>query len=374
MSPAKLYIGAGFECASHIRSDGTRLDLTASSQHERLAKQDYQQVVSLGLQEVRDGLRWHLIERVPHVYDWSSWLGMLRAANASGVHVTWDLCHYGWPDHLDVWSGAFVEHFARFSAAAARVMRDESDAIPQYCPVNEMSYLAWAGGQVAWMNPGARDRAADLKRQLARAYIASIEAIRSVDPRARFLVSEPLIHVADPGSNAAGAEAFHEAQFEAIDMLIGRVAPELGGASHYLDRVGVNYYPHNQWYLDGPTIPFGHFAYRPLREMLCEVAARYQRSIVISETGAEAGSRPYWLHYVCGEVREAQRRGFQVDGIFIYPILNYLGWDNNRACEAGLLSMPNLADHRDIDLEYGEELKRQQAIFGAVRTGLRLAS
>jgi hypothetical protein len=33
-----------------------------------------------GLLTVRDGLRWHLIEREPGRYDWSSWLPMLEAA------------------------------------------------------------------------------------------------------------------------------------------------------------------------------------------------------------------------------------------------------------------------------------------------------
>ena len=39
--------------------------------------------------------------------------------------------------------------------------------------------------------------------------------------------------------------------------------------------IGVNFYPHNQWYLDGPTIPVGHHEFRPLADMLVEVAERY---------------------------------------------------------------------------------------------------
>ena len=46
---------------------------------------------------------------------------MLEAARAAGVQVVWDLCHYGWPDDLDVFSPAFVERFARFAGAAARI-------------------------------------------------------------------------------------------------------------------------------------------------------------------------------------------------------------------------------------------------------------
>jgi hypothetical protein len=30
----------------------------------------------------------------------------------------------------------------------------------------------------------------------------------------------------------------------------------------------MNYYPDNQWYLGGSTVPMGHYAYRPLRPCL----------------------------------------------------------------------------------------------------------
>ena len=41
---------------------------------------------------------------------------MLEAARDEGVQVIWDLCHYGWPDDLDIFSPQFVERFARFCA------------------------------------------------------------------------------------------------------------------------------------------------------------------------------------------------------------------------------------------------------------------
>ena len=78
---------AGFECSTQRRRDGRRLDLLASTGHDRLAPQDYRQVAGLGLRTVRDGLRWHLIEARPRDYDWSSFLPMLRAARAAGVEA-----------------------------------------------------------------------------------------------------------------------------------------------------------------------------------------------------------------------------------------------------------------------------------------------
>ena len=72
---------------------------------------------------------------------------MLRAARGTGTQVIWDLAHWGWPDDVDIWSPSFIERFARFAGAVARVVRDETDAVPFYTPVNEISFWAWAGGR-----------------------------------------------------------------------------------------------------------------------------------------------------------------------------------------------------------------------------------
>jgi hypothetical protein len=356
----------GFECASQRRRDGTRLDLLASTGHERFAEQDYAQARAHGLRTVRDGVRWHLVETDPDVYRWSSWLPMLRAAQAGGMQVIWDLCHYGWPQHLDIWSASFVEHFARYSRAAAQLVKDETDTVPFFCPVNEMSFWAWAGGEVARMNPFTAERGNDLKRQLVRAYLASVDAIRTVEPRARFIVSEPLIHVVGgavgPGEQSS-AESYRLAQFQAHDMLSGRVEPELGGGREYLDIVGVNIYPDNQWYLNGSTIPLGHHAYRPLHEMLLEVWERYDRPVLLSETGSEGTARPYWLHHVCAEVLQAMQHDAVIEGICLYPLADYHGWDDDRICHAGLFSLPGVEGRRIPYAPLLEELKRQQALF-----------
>ena len=68
------FFQAGFECASHRRRDGVRLDLLRATGHDRHLFQDYRQCKSLGFSTLRDGLRWHLIEKAPGKYDWSSWL------------------------------------------------------------------------------------------------------------------------------------------------------------------------------------------------------------------------------------------------------------------------------------------------------------
>lgn len=139
------FVMAGYECSSQRRQDGRRLDLLAATGHARWAHKDYAQLAGLNVRCARDGLRWHLIERSPGRYDWSSFLPMLRAARDHQVQVIWDLCHYGYPDDLDVWRPSFVDRFARFAGAVAGLMSDEGISVPFYSPVNEISFWSWAG-------------------------------------------------------------------------------------------------------------------------------------------------------------------------------------------------------------------------------------
>ena len=371
------FFQGGFECSTLGRPDGRRLDLVAATRHDELAAADYRLLARHGIRTVRDGLRWHLIEHSPGRYDWSSFLPMLRASHQAGVQVIWDLCHYGWPEDIDIWTPAFVDRFARFAAAAARIVREESGEVPFYCPVNEISFWAWAGGEVAMFGPLARGRADPLKRQLVRASIAAIEAVRGVDPRARIVHADPVINVVAPSErpeDLAEAEAYRLAQFEGWDMLSGRLAPELGGQREYLDIVGVNYYPDNQWYLHGSKIPLGHHCYGPFEDILTETYDRYERPILIAETGAEGSARVAWLTYVAGETRAAMSRGVPVEGICIYPILAYPGWQNERHCAVGLIGCAGPAERHTVYLPLAAELRRQQALFaGAASAGMQAA-
>jgi beta-glucosidase/6-phospho-beta-glucosidase/beta-galactosidase len=319
---------------------------------------DYRQLAALGIGCARDGLRWHLIESRPGYYDWSSFLPMLRAARDSNVQVVWDLCHYGYPDDLDIWRPEFVDRFARFAGAVARLMKEEGGRAPFYSPINEISFWSWAGGQVGYFNPGIHERGQELKHQLVRANIAAIESIREQAPDARFIQCDPLINVLAQSrrlDDVNKAEHHRLAQFEAWDMLAGRQWPGLGGREEYLDIVGVNFYPHNQWYLGGERILRGNRHYRPLAGMLTEVYQRYRRPMLLSETGAEDQARVPWLEYVSDQIALAMGRGVPVDALCWYPFLDYAGWDDGRYCPAGVFGFAdgegNRAPYHPLQLQ-----------------------
>jgi hypothetical protein len=360
------FFQAGFECSSHRRRDGVRLDLIRATSHDRHVASDYRQCAELGLATLRDGLRWHLIEKSPGRYDWSSWLPALEAAELVGVQVIWDLFHYGSPDHVDQAAPDFHERFAAFAFAAMEIQQSVSRRPPVVCPLNEISFLCWAVDSGYFPRVGPKEKGW-LKRQLVRAGIAAAHAIRAQWPDAAFVWAEPLIHIAPKHHRKREVEAAERrrlGQFEAYDWLMGRAEPELGGREDFVDAVGLNFYPHNQWYLNGPTIPMGHHEYRPLADMLVEVAERYGKPLILSETGAEGSGRPAWFHYVCDEVRKAQARGADIDGICLYPVTAYPGWDNSRHCQVGLFSPVGSDGKRHVYEPLRDELERQRAIFG----------
>jgi hypothetical protein len=332
-----VFLG-GFECSCHRLRCGKRLDLLSSTRHGELADQDYARLAALGMSACREGVSWIACER-REGYDFTSAVSRLRAADRHGLQVIWDLMHFGWPDGLDVFSPQFPDRFARYAAAFAAFLDGEADQVAMIAPINEISFLAWAGGDVACMNPFEQARGVELKAQLVLATIASIEAIRSRLPAARFVQPEPIINIVPALSQPktwARAQADQLLQYQAWDMLTGRVWPSLGGHPRYLDIIGVNFYPDNQFMLDGTTVARGDERYKPLSSMLLEVWQRYQRPMLISETGCEGGARPEWLHYVVAESERALEGGCELHGITLYPIVAHPGWEDDRCCDNGL--------------------------------------
>src|SRR5438477_10196706 len=108
----KSYLMGGFECSTHRRRDGRRLDIIAATGHDRHAGEDYKRLADEGMLTARDGLRWHLIETTSGRYDFSSVEAQIHAATDNGVQVIWDLFHYGYPESINVFSADFPARLA----------------------------------------------------------------------------------------------------------------------------------------------------------------------------------------------------------------------------------------------------------------------
>lgn len=356
------YLMGGFECSTHRNYKRKRIDVIHATRHDEFAEADYRRLLSVGMRTARDGVRWHLIERAPFQYDFSSAANQIRAARKTGIQVIWDLLHYGYPDDLDIFSPDFPVRFAVFAEAFAEFLLGEDDRAPFFCPVNEISFFSWAAAEVAWFHPFRRHRGDELKRQLVRASIAAVDRIRAVFPAARFVQSEPAIHVSSASKSEekiAAAEERRQSQFHAFDMLLGRREPELGGAERYLDIIGLNYYFDNQWRHENARRVFlGSKNYRPFNLILREFAERYERPILIAETGIENEARPEWFAYIAEQVRIAEADGVPIQGICLYPVVNHPGWDDDRHCYNGLWDYADEAGNREIYQPLAEETKK----------------
>jgi hypothetical protein len=366
----------GFECSTHRPHHGRRLDIIAATQHDRFVAKDYARLRQQGISTARDGIRWHLIEQTPGQYDFSSALPMVRAARDAGVQIIWDLCHYGWPDDIDLFKPEFVHRFARFARAFARVLADETDTIPFFAPINEISFFSWAAGTVGYIYPFATDRGEELKAQLVRATIEAIEAVWEINSRTRIVHTDPIIKVlADPQrpEDLSEAEAYTRTQLDAWDMIGGRFRPEVGGQEKYLDIIGVNYYPHNQWiYRNLPFHPeFKLYRSDPLyydfRYLLRDIHEHFNRPIFIAETGSDGDDRASWLRYIGDEVQAAMQAGVPIEGLCLYPIVNFPWWDDDAHLHNGLWDYADEHGERVLYQPLAQELQHQRSCIKQIR-------
>lgn len=363
LSIFRTFLQAGFECSTHKLRSGKRLDLLRSTQHDCLASEDYRRLHSFGIRTVRIGARWHLIEQSPGEYNFESLAVLFDAAIDTGTEVLLDLLHFGWPDHVDVFSASFPADFGRFVHALTRFVRQRRDCCTMFSPANEISFLSWAGGDVGAVNPHAIGRGHELKRILVRAAVAASEVLLNELDHVRLIAPEPVIHIvgnpAVPGDDVE-AEMYRMAQFQAWDMLCGNMAPELGGRPEYLDIIGVNFYDRNQWVHNSTSLSRTDPRYRPFHQILEEVWNRYHRPLFVSETGTENSGRADWFNYVCDEVITAQYSRIPVHGVCLYPIVNHPGWEDDRHCCNGLFDYADASGNREIHWPLANAILNQQ--------------
>ncbi|MDB5809560.1 MAG: hypothetical protein JWN94_1682 [Betaproteobacteria bacterium] len=363
---------AGFEGADQINGAGMPLSMCDITQHRDQAAADYARLAALDVRAVRETAGWRLLDRRGKL-DFTPLKSRARAARAHRMQVIWTLFHYGWPADLNVFSAAFVDRFARYARAAAAYLGEFSDHIPIYAPINEISFLAWSagfGGNTHGANPAIAARGDEFKCQLVRAAIAACDAILDVDPRARFIHTDPLMHVVAPIGRddlAAAVARRRELQFEAWDMLSGRRCPQLGGAPRYLDIVGLNYYWTNQWeFTTGRPLrwQFDDPRRMPLSQLLTEVRTRFGRPMMIAETSHSGVRRANWLREVAAEVALARNHGAPLEGVCLYPVLDRPDWNNTSLWhDCGLWHLERTCDgvlHRRLNDLYAAELRRAQ--------------
>jgi beta-glucosidase/6-phospho-beta-glucosidase/beta-galactosidase len=366
----RSFFFAGFEGTTTSNVERQWIDQISATQHDEQADADYFRLREVGMRAAREAIRWPLVDQNGR-YDFSSVQPFVEASRRHRVEVIWDLFHYGYPRDLDPFSEQFIARFAAYCDAAARFISEQTHGPYYFTPVNEPSFLAWAGGEVGRFAPHCHGRGPELKVALVRAAIAGINAIRAVLPNARMVNVDPICRVVPPidhfDPHAHAKDFNHRAVFEAWDMLAGRTCPELGGSREHLDIVGVNYYWTNQWEIGREERPLAFDDPRrmSLAQLLRRVWQRYGAEILVTETSHVDEMRPIWLNVVAHDCEKLLNEGIPVRGVCLYPILGMPEWhDPTIWTRMGLWDL----------VPDGEELRREiyPPMLDALRAAQRL--
>jgi beta-glucosidase/6-phospho-beta-glucosidase/beta-galactosidase len=341
MKPFKTFFMGGYECADHINNRGHRVDLLAATGHDVKAEEDYQQLAAAGIHTVREGIRWSFVEKQPQVYDFSEVQNRMAAAQKWGIQQVWDICHFGYPDGLMPSHPQFANRFADLCKAFVKLYHQYSSHPLVITPINEISFLSWLGGDARGTIPFAINSGFDVKYFLCRAAIKGIEAIKEIDPSAQIMMVEPLIRV-HPRTGQPVCEnikGFNEAQYQAMDIVTGRMCPELGGKPEYLDLAGFNYYYNNQWEHCGPTLGWCKVKRRTcFSDLLHDAFLRYGKPVVLSETGHFGEDRAKWMEQITEDCIKALQKGVDLKGLCLYPVLDRPDWDEGHNIDCGIWS------------------------------------
>jgi glycosyltransferase involved in cell wall biosynthesis len=343
-SPFQGFWMGGFEGADHVNASGVALDMALVSGHLQRLDEDHRRCAQMGLRTVRESIGWRLAESGQGRIDLSRAQHIAASAHRHGLQVLWTLMHYGLPPDLSLHDDAMIERFVCFAAEVARVIGRASRLAPVFTPINEINFLAWAASQPGVFSPPnngplGEDNSSsvsgyDVKRRLARAALAAMAAMRAVEPRSRFLHVEPVVHVVAPTTHpewATQADQICSWQWQAWDLLCGRMEPELGGHPGALDLLGINHYHSSQWEVGTEARLHWHLRdprRRPVVALLEDVWQRYRRPVLVAETSHVGAGRAAWLHEVAAEVRMAQQRGIPVQGLCLYPLVDRPDWNN----------------------------------------------
>ena len=299
---------AGYECSDQLNCFGNRVDLLESSGHLQIIDEDYISLSTFKIKTVREGIRWSQVEKRPYHYDWSTVIFMFEKGKQNNIQQIWDICHFGYADDLTPLHPMFARRFAALCEAFIVLYKKYFPDKPLIVtPINEVNFISWLGGEARGTTPYCNGQGWEVKYNLMKAYIEGINAMKSIDPNTRILTTEPLVNIVAPVDASDEMKKFaaesNENQYQAIDILCGKLCPELGGKPGYLDIIGFNFYFNNQWEnVDHIFLSWKekseHPDWKSLSDLLTQSFQRYHRPILLSETSHPGIDRPLWIKYV----------------------------------------------------------------------------
>ncbi|RYZ05792.1 MAG: glycosyltransferase, partial [Comamonadaceae bacterium] len=370
----------GYEGADHVNGSGVQVDIHAANAHHARIDADYALLAPLGIRTIRESIGWRAFDALAPQEAERRLLVRAHAAQRAGLQVIWTLQHYGVPDGVDLFGADLAERFADFCGRVARILRRTEGDTPWFQPINEISFLSWAATATALMHPhrpSSEAQGYDLKCNLVGAALRGCDALWAECPGARIVHTDPLVHVVAEQARddwTTQAQARCEAQYQAWDMLCGRLEPGLGGAARYLDVIGLNYYHSNQW--SHPAEERLHWHLRDPRRrdparMFADVWERYGRPLFVAETGHVGDGRARWMDDIAAAAQRSRAAGVPLQGICLYPLLDRPDWEDGRAWHrSGLWDVERRTGQRCLHIPAARRLAHWQQHLPAPDAGL----
>jgi beta-glucosidase len=343
----------GFECSTFPQ---VGMDELALTQHDRFWGSDIIRALEAGCRTVRYGIRWHVVNPAPHVWDWSSVDGPMELMRHLGIEPIVDLFHFGVPTWLG--TGVMTSIFPDFQAELCAMFAQRYPWVRWYTPTNEPYIMAQFGGEIAAWYPYEQGLPSFVQalRNVARGLCEGWAAIRAERPDARMMVSDTceFWHSEATDTQArARADLMNERRFLMHELYGGRIGrdhalrPWLvqhgmdeGDLDWFeehpapLDVVGLDHYPHSEHQLR--TGPNGRLIdeTRPLEiqhgpaELTRQYFGRVGRPLIFAETGAPGTdeTKIAWLDRLVSQVRTARADGVPVIGITWWGLIDQVDW------------------------------------------------
>jgi beta-glucosidase/6-phospho-beta-glucosidase/beta-galactosidase len=354
----------------HARPGLRALDEYELTQHYKLWKSDIDLVAETGVQAVRWGIPWHIVQPAPDRWDWE-WTdrALEHLVLGKGITPILDVMHYGTPKWLD---NSFINsRYAHCVAeyVAAVVARYKS-LVQYYTPLNEPMVNASMCGYKGEWPPylSGDDGYVKMALALARGIVLTTQAIKAEQPEAVTVQVEALWHTFTRDESLKTVVDRNNArQFLCFDLVTGRLDNDhilaeylrAHGASDAdfkwfhdnavsFDVLGANYYPWSYAEMrrkpDGKTYTTVRRASGQKIELILRRAWEgYRMPLMITETSSngDINARARWMDETLETVACLRSGGMPVIGYTWFPLFTMVDW----AYRKGRLTLDKYLQH-----------------------------
>ena len=340
----------------HARPRLRALDEYELTQHYKLWQSDIDLVAETGVQAVRWGIPWHIVQPSADKWDWE-WTdrALEHLVTVKGITPILDLMHYGTPMWLDnsFINASYPQRVAEYTAA---VVARYKSLVKYYTQLNEPMVNASMSGFKAEWPPylSGDDGYVKLALAIARGIVLSTQAIKAEQAEAVTVQVEALWHTftRDVSLKARAARA-NARQFLCFDLASGHVDDDhvlfeylrengmTDAELHWFqqnpvsfDIFGANYYPWS--YAELRMHPNGK-PYTVVRRasghkielILREAWERYHMPIMITETSSngDAKARARWMDETVDVVCSLREEGIPIIGYTWFPLFTMVDWE-----------------------------------------------